>query len=415
MGKRGDRAENNVHRRRRRLIRWLAAITTVVLVLVTVFLWLTADEARLPDADLLPAALERVDDVDNAYWHLRRADARIVQPAAFSIQDLGLWATTPTPTSRPAQLAPTWSDVETCLRLNQEALAELERGIACEHYRPPEVHFSTDPVLPRVVDFQTALFLLRLRARWHLHHGRTDAALDDAVMELRFGCHVIGAPEKLIEWLAGRTLASQALHDLQSVAAADGVDPAQLRAILVEVFTPDRRPSNLARALRCGYRNNREIALDLEYADITDALGGGSRFLPESLGYKPNRTLNKAVRFYRAAIAHIDEEHWPGPFQSPLQDSPSTLRLILSRNAVGESVFAITVPALSKFFDLQWRFRSDWARTHLALAMRIYELEHGQLPEQPQALLPDILPALPVDPITGEPPPFEPDSQPDGE
>ena len=68
------RIEAPLHPRRRRLIRWLVAITTVVLVFVTVLLWLTADEALRPDADLLPAALGRVDDLDNAFWYLRRGE-----------------------------------------------------------------------------------------------------------------------------------------------------------------------------------------------------------------------------------------------------------------------------------------------------------------------------------------------------
>ena len=78
-------------------------------------------------------------------------------------------------------------------------------------------------------------------------------------------------------------------------------------------------------------------------------------------------------------------------------------------------LFETITALLNKIADMQFRFRSDWARSHLALAMRIYELEHGQLPAQPEALVPDILGALPVDPFTGEPPLFEPDSQPDGE
>ena len=183
-----------MHPRRRRLIRWLVAITTVVLVFVTVLLWLTADEALRPDADLLPAALEPVDDLDNAFWYLRRGVMQIVQPATFSIDDLAEWATTPTPTSPPAPPAPTWSDIETCLGQNQKALTQLERGIACEHYRSPEVLSFTDPVLPDVRSFHTTLGLLRLRAREHLHHGRIDAALHYTLLELRYGCHVIGTP-----------------------------------------------------------------------------------------------------------------------------------------------------------------------------------------------------------------------------
>ena len=58
------------------------------------------------------------------------------------------------------------------------------------------------------------------------------------------------------------------------------------------------------------------------------------------------------------------------------------------------------------------RLAADLRATRLFLALRLYHLEHGKLPETLEELAPEYIDAMPQDPVNGKPFVYEPTGSP---
>ena len=75
---------------------------------------------------------------------------------------------------------------------------------------------------------------------------------------------------------------------------------------------------------------------------------------------------------------------------------------MLGPNGLGE-IYIIIQSERQKFIEGGARLAECGARgTRLALALRLYEQEHGELPERLDALVPVWIEAVPVDPYDGQ-------------
>ena len=55
-------------------------------------------------------------------------------------------------------------------------------------------------------------------------------------------------------------------------------------------------------------------------------------------------------------------------------------------------------PAIARVVQTEWRIRMEARLAAAALAARLYYAEHGRWPESIEALVPDYLPVVPLDP-----------------
>jgi hypothetical protein len=87
------------------------------------------------------------------------------------------------------------------------------------------------------------------------------------------------------------------------------------------------------------------------------------------------------------------------------------------RNAIGQiwNLFAdSSIPALTMVMERHYQVITERRMAATALAIRLYELDHGQRPKTLEELVPDYLPAVPDDPYSAGPQPIRylPDADP---
>ena len=72
-------------------------------------------------------------------------------------------------------------------------------------------------------------------------------------------------------------------------------------------------------------------------------------------------------------------------------------------NITGALVTDLTVPSLSRALDKQPAADAAVALMRAALGVEMYRAAHGEYPESLPALVPECLPAMPMDPFDGKP------------
>jgi hypothetical protein len=72
--------------------------------------------------------------------------------------------------------------------------------------------------------------------------------------------------------------------------------------------------------------------------------------------------------------------------------------------ARGDPIAPLVFPAVLKIYDQHLALREAWVVVQLRPALEAYRVRHGELPASLEELTPEILPDLPAEPWTGEPP-----------
>lgn len=203
----------------------------------------------------------------------------------------------------------------------------------------------------------------------------------------------------------------------------------RLRTLLQEPMLPDAvleklatgmKPWDRERATDCfknfirsNYQRNADILLDPDRAKswLGDILGGGhdAKNLPiPAWCFKPNLTCQKLADETRILLAKAGKPNVK--FMAGMSTAPypvfsrkDVLLLLFRKNGLGD-------------FNLDWQrihivvswqntcsLEAEYAAMRLAIACKRHERKYGKLPENLQALVPEFLPAVPIDPFDGQP------------
>ena len=100
----------------------------------------------------------------------------------------------------------------------------------------------------------------------------------------------------------------------------------------------------------------------------------------------------------KAAPHHFNEAKVPD-----MKARPSPVSLILSGNLIGQSLYFMTMPALTPSLAKKSQSDAELQATRIILALRAYQLTHGKLPADLNALVPEFLDSVPVDDFDGQP------------
>jgi len=88
---------------------------------------------------------------------------------------------------------------------------------------------------------------------------------------------------------------------------------------------------------------------------------------------------------------------------SEMESRPSLASMCLSGNAVGQITYYMMRPAMAASLAKKSQGDVQLQATRTILALRAYQLTHGALPPNLNALVPDFLDAVPVDDFDGQP------------
>jgi hypothetical protein len=395
--------------------------------LAMAFYLASRDDPPPKDDDLCPTRLD-IPDAENGFTYFIEAAAKSWEPERQESKRLDPETGEEVPWEqrtaheRYSDMADglKWDEALTgeVLQRNAEALALLERGLACPAAQGPEIKTLMDE-MPYLLGLVALSRVLDLRAQAKARRGDHAGAFADAVMAVRFGHAVEGSGGCTTTWLVGATIKSRGFACVRRlVAGPAGVPPAHLKRLASDLAPFGARTEGLAEAFRVEYTGAcwaiEEIAsgrMGMDDIQSADLLRTRRRALTRPFLLKPNRTKARFTALYRSLIRNTSRPYGdlePSAVPQPLQ--PSIAR-VLAGNVLGDILFNLLVPSLEALVHQKCHKNVEVGATRTLLAMRAYALEKGRLPLTLEELVPDYLDAVPLDGFDGQPLRYNPDKK----
>ena len=149
--------------------------------------------------------------------------------------------------------------------------------------------------------------------------------------------------------------------------------------------------------------------MQLDLIDPTETLGMLSRYYAEF--------IRNATGTWKGRLKGLDAElkQWRKSWEEPYKAALESVRQVLAddravtederarlaetmNNAMGRSLLVVDLPAMNTFLASCFRFRAEREATRAVIALRLYEIRHGELPATLAELVEDnILKAVPRD------------------
>jgi hypothetical protein len=395
----GNRRSNHTSGRPMRKGTRRLIITAVVLLPIAVAFcfWAVVDSPPPDDADL-GITREIIPDEENAFTYFNRAAENLDWPKDHEgrehlerLLEQDGWD---------EGLA---SDI---LARNEGLFDLIARGLACDRFQVPEIQGPHTP-LPYLHPWRSIGQLGVIRAESLFRQGREEVAFQDAMQILRFGDRIETGPAPTVVYWFGSELKLRGLTQLRNMLSRASLTSTTLAGYVRALEGWDVPPDALDEALRVDYQ--------LDCAGV-DSLATGrlslrdfpcSRPLPSGhlMLLKPNKTKRMLARGYRALLTNIRQPYCRATLSEipDLFDTLVAARAHASGNGKGWIYCAITVPPARLLQEYKCRERCAVAATRILIALKCYKLEHGELPETLDALVPEYFEAVPLDDFDGKP------------
>ena len=263
------------------------------------------------------------------------------------------------------------------------------------------------------------LELLRvIKVKGELARGEGDyaAAAETSVALIRFGVLVQEHPETLIQFLIGRAILETGLTAGVKLAQEPDAPAEALRTVAEAMAQVPPLTNSFIRAMKAEYRLG-SLGLDAYAAGPVPSPSrmylwqeslekvvriGGRPLLRYCI--QPNRTKRLYADHIRDFISNAPRSYADMTLTS--SPTPSRLNRVLRYirpNSVGEMLLQLMDPVLDDQLGKLCVSRSDLAAARLVVALQLHRREHGAFPERLDALVPDELEAVPLDPFDGRP------------
>lgn len=389
--------------RKRRLTRAILVAVSLPPLACLILLAIVWRDERPHDTSDLRLAHVSLPDEENAFSLLANTANRV---------DRSPWANERKPFDDMAR-GLGWDDekAERWLAPNKELWTEVSQAIVPPRGRAPLLQKSS-----QLSDFSQTSFnqlellkLSSLRSQQLHHGGRHDDAFAWMAVSLRAAHRIESAQGRIAEWLAGvaaNTVVRSGLEHLILSGYPSAESAAMLHTVLEET-----RPTaeSLADVIRCEHEGVSVVLAEIRQFSGSSGLGeefdsmlATTRWLPPLL--KPNRTGRLQAEYFRAFIPLVKSD-W-GTLKSRAPETEMLFGDVWPRsnpdNLVGRALLQVTLPSLHTFLTLRIKIQSSISITQTAIALRRYEILHGDLPSTLSDLVPDHFAAVPIDYYDGE-------------
>jgi hypothetical protein len=287
---------------------------------------------------------------------------------------------------------------------NREALASWDAAAKLPDFQVPESDFND--LVPYLSDWKKLGLLAEVRENVLLHNGQDKEAFDRIMQHVQVGQQMQNARGPLIDYLVGMAVRGMGLSQMQRWAGKTHLTPSQLKDYIRQLgLNPDAEAAAFANTMKAEYQWQ---------VGSLEAMRQGKTNNQNSSGYYPrprrwfpvfNFSQTKALfagedlRLVQAAPHHFNE--------TKLSDldlrRPGIVSMFASGNGVGQILFYMTMPAVIPSLAKKSECDAQLQATRTILALRAYQLTHGNLPANLNALVPEFLDAVPVDDFDGQP------------
>jgi cell division protein FtsB len=411
-----DTLESKPPRRKKRRLRilWIVLLSPAVLLFVTVALWLWY---QMRVQDQIEAELQKISDLGqpvsvadlNADYAVpegtvdRTADWLEVlttiieaekEPAywEYLLEGPGQYDTIPPGTPWPGEqvVAKQMRSLEPTFK----KLAELAQNTKSVRY---PIHLKQDLVEEYgiVLDLRAVPRTLSLRARWHVYHGRSEAALESLLLARQFTDSLEGVSTVTVKLLqiAHYSMMSGTARDLLPHA---NWSEAQLKRLQEELFISED-PYRFAKRAMPADRVLRRTAFEIPSLYLED--------VPSTFSW--TRQADE-LYFLQTFAKQLEANQLPADqarsqLESIREEVEQDSRLHRIRYPLSREL----VPHITSLREACDRFSLTERAIAALIACERYRLQTGAWPEQLTDVTPQYLASVPLDPFEGKPLRFE--------
>jgi hypothetical protein len=297
------------------------------------------------------------------------------------------------------------------LTANAAALEKFEKGLACQHYVSPKWE-SERMGLPWLQRHKALAMMVCLKSKYLQLTGDQSGAVKPALQLLRFGKLIMDGSNNLYEWEVGVAVERSALARLEEIVADAGTPEPALREIQAELdrWNPAGMVAGGKNAMRgeyqCRVQTIREI-LDGRYRAVPDEVLIG-RYVPYLI--KPNMADRQAADFFRHQISSLDLPYAQAiAASSNLSGYQNSILgmacFYIKPNSMGDisSDYRMQAIEYHPVAGTRTNLQAHLSALRLKIALQLYENQHGQLPDDLQALVPEFIKEVPNDPFVDQP------------
>jgi len=299
-----------------------------------------------------------------------------------------------------------WDDAlaSTALANNRETLAGWDAAAKLPDFQVPESNFND--LMPYLGEWKQLAHVAELRENILLHNGQDKEAFDRILDHVRLGRRMQNAHGPLIDYLVGTAVRSMGLNQMQHRVGKTHLTPSELKDYIRQLgLNPDGESVAFANTIKGEYQFQIGYLDAMRQGKMTNSDSGGRYLRPMRWLPLFNFSQTKALfaeednRLVQAAPHHFNDAN--------LSDldlrRPSTVSMFSSGNWTGQILFYMSMPVVIPQLAKKSQGDVQLQATRIILALRAYQLTHGNLPSDLNALVPEFLDAIPVDDFDGQP------------
>ena len=247
--------------------------------------------------------------------------------------------------------------------------------------------------------------LYKAKAERQVARGEIAAAVEVAGDLLMLGRTIQSGSESIVCWLVGYGASGMGANLAVSIVASGKASDEDLRALLVILSSAD---SSMWRKSLQQAVNNEFVyvfgdAQRIVRLDVAKALPcEWKQILPMRFSYHPNRTTALYVKMAGKAKELLSSDYDKGAwdsFHSEIETATPRLFGRFTPNHVGWLLLGAVLPAYNELAKHLARGEVGLSAAKVAVAAELYRRKTGQRPESLDALVPEFLPSVPVDPF----------------
>ncbi len=292
------------------------------------------------------------------------------------------------------------------LASNHDALASWDAAVKLPDLQVPELS-AVYELPPYLEGWKKLARIAMVRENWLLHHGQDQAAFNQLIDHVRLGRRMQNSQCVLIVYLVGQAVDNMGLFQMRHWVGKTQLTADQLKTYIAQLKPQPRELSDaFASTIKVEHQMQVNTLAAMRDGRIDNGyiprIGFGWPFF--NFGQTEELFTQGTLKLVEAASHHYVEVD-----VAAMTALPSRPSIYLSGNMTGQILYYSMMPAMTAMLANKCKGDVTWQATRTILALRAYQLAHGQLPSDLNALVPEYLETLPVDDFNGRPLHYAPD------
>ena len=357
-----------------------------------------SDSQTVNDSDLI-AKRPVIADSDNAFILIQKATQAFYRPAS--------------PNSTPARNFLYGKDydkeaLKTFFKRNETVFNMLRMALKKPAFQEPEIT-SINGSMPYLSSIRFMALGLAAKSRWERSHNHITQAMDDSLVIVGVGDRFAENPECLISYLVGVATLEIGLNEVESLVKDPRIPTAEQEKARVMLNELTLNTQGIKRAFKKEYQFASKICDDIATGKIADYTEVDAKIarMPKFYIFQPKKTKQLMADYYRSLINQADvcaAEYAPSSFPDDFKSwEDHKLTTAVKPNVVGKILLGLLLPAVDRAHMRHCAMEADISGVKLMTALALFERQKGHLPQTLDALVPDLIPAVPRDPFDGKP------------